>query len=77
VVDIPNAFIQTRIDNEDDMAIIRIRGELVDILIEIAPETYTSFVNFNHKGDKTLIVRCRNANLRDDGGFTPILQEVY
>jgi hypothetical protein len=38
VVDIPNAFIQTRIDKEDDMAIIRIRGELVDMLVEIAPE---------------------------------------
>jgi hypothetical protein len=61
MVDIPDAFIQTRIDNEDDMAIIRIRGELVDILVEIAPETYTSFVNINHKGDKILIVRCQNA----------------
>jgi hypothetical protein len=53
VVDIPNAFIQTRIDNEDDMAFIRIRGELVDILGELAPETCTSIVNINHKGDKT------------------------
>jgi hypothetical protein len=35
VVDIPNAFIQTRIDNEDDMAIIRIGGELVEILVDL------------------------------------------
>jgi hypothetical protein len=61
VVDIPNAFIQTRIDNEEDMAIIRIRGELADILVEIAPETYKPYVSINQKGEKTLIVRCQNA----------------
>jgi hypothetical protein len=37
VIDIPNAFIQTRIEDEADMAIIRIRGILVDMLVEIAP----------------------------------------
>jgi hypothetical protein len=61
VVDIPNAFIQTRITNEDDMAIIRIRGELADILVEIAPAVYKSYVGVIHKGQKTLIVRCHNA----------------
>jgi hypothetical protein len=33
VVDIPNAFIQTRVENEKDMAFIKIRGILVDILV--------------------------------------------
>jgi hypothetical protein len=61
VVDIPNAFIQTRIDKEDEMAIIRIREELVDMLVEIAPDTYKPYVSVNHKGLKTLIVRCHNA----------------
>jgi hypothetical protein len=61
VVDIPNAFIQTRIDKEDDMAIIQIRGELVDMLVEIAPETYKPYVSVKHKGVKTSIVRCHNA----------------
>jgi hypothetical protein len=50
VVDIPNAFIQTRISNADGMAIIRIRGELVDILVEIVPAVYKSYVGVNHKG---------------------------
>jgi hypothetical protein len=35
VVDIPNAFVQTRVENEKDMAFIKIRGILVDILVEI------------------------------------------
>jgi hypothetical protein len=42
VVDIPNAFVQTRIENKKYMAFIKIRGILVDILVEIAPEAYKS-----------------------------------
>jgi hypothetical protein len=37
VIDIPNAFIQTRVEDERDMAIIKIRGTLIDILVDIAP----------------------------------------
>jgi hypothetical protein len=40
VVDIPNVFIQTCIEDKKDMAIIKIRGILVDILEEIAPDVY-------------------------------------
>jgi hypothetical protein len=32
VIDSPNAFIQMRVEDEGDMAIIKIRGVLVDIL---------------------------------------------
>jgi hypothetical protein len=44
VVDIPNAFIQTRVENEKDMAFIKIREVPVDILVEIAPDVYVPFV---------------------------------
>jgi hypothetical protein len=44
VVDIPNAFVQIRVENEKDMAFIKIRGILVDILMEIAPDVYKSYV---------------------------------
>jgi hypothetical protein len=33
VVDIPTSFVQTRVKNEKDMAFIKIRGILVDILV--------------------------------------------
>ena len=33
VIDIPNSFIQTRVENEKDMVYIRVRGFLVDLLI--------------------------------------------
>jgi hypothetical protein len=39
VTDISNAFIQMRVEDEEDMAIIKIRGVLMDILVQIAPST--------------------------------------
>ena len=61
VIDIPNAFIQTRVKDKKDMALIRIGGVLVDMLIEIAPDVYSPYVTTNKKGKKELIVRCLNA----------------
>jgi hypothetical protein len=61
VVDIPNAFVQTRVENEKDMAFIKIRGILVDILVEIAPDVYKSYVSKDKKGSKQLLVQCQNA----------------
>ena len=61
VVDIPNAFIQTRVEDEKDMAIIRVRGLLVDILVELAPEFYSEYVTVDRKGNKQLILQCQNA----------------
>jgi hypothetical protein len=43
VINIPNAFIQMRVEDEGDMAIITIRGVLMDILVQIAPDVYKSY----------------------------------
>jgi hypothetical protein len=40
VIDIPNVFIQMRVEDEGDMAIIKIRGVRVDILVQIAHGVY-------------------------------------
>ena len=37
VIDIPNAFIQTRIKNDEDKVVLGIRGKLADLLIKTAP----------------------------------------
>jgi hypothetical protein len=58
VLDIPNAFVQTRVENEKDMAFIKIRGVLVDILVEIAPDVYKPYVSREKKGMKQLLVQC-------------------
>jgi hypothetical protein len=44
VVDIPNTFVKTRVENEKDMAFIKIPGVLVDIMVEIAPDVYKPYV---------------------------------
>jgi hypothetical protein len=60
-VDIPNAFVQTRVENKKDMAFIKIRGILVDILVEISPEAYKYYISQYRKGNKQLMVQCQNA----------------
>jgi hypothetical protein len=52
---------QTRVKNEKDMSFIKIRGILVDILVEIAPDVYKSYVSKDKKGSKQLLVECQNA----------------
>ena len=44
-----------------DMAYIKIRGLLVDMLVDIAPDVYGPYVTTDRKGAKQLIVQCLNA----------------
>jgi hypothetical protein len=43
-LDVPNAFVQTPIPQTGDKIIMKIRGSLVDILIEICPGIYDEYV---------------------------------
>jgi hypothetical protein len=61
VIDIPNAFVQTRVEDEKDMAFIKLRGVLVDILVEIAPKVYKAYAYKDKKGVSQLLVQCQNA----------------
>ena len=47
VVDIPNAFVQTVVSEEDaeHCVVVRIRGPLVDILVSIAPGVYGPYIS--------------------------------
>ena len=56
----PNVLINTRIDNEEDMAIIKIRGLLLDILLNISPDLYGPYFITDSKGVKQLIFQCQN-----------------
>jgi hypothetical protein len=44
VIDIPNSFIQTRVEDEKDRAIIRLRGVLVEVLENIAPDVHGPYI---------------------------------
>jgi hypothetical protein len=59
-LDIPNAFVQTKIPLDGDKIIMKIRGQLVDILLEICPGVYDDYVRFEGKS-KVLYVRMLKA----------------
>jgi hypothetical protein len=61
IIDIPNAFIQTRVQDAKDRVIIRISDVFVDWLVKAAPKVYVKYVAVNSKGEKSLLVECVNA----------------
>ena len=61
VVDIPNVFVQTKVESVNDMATIRVRAELIHALLEIAPEVYGTYVTEDKEGNKLLILCYKNA----------------
>jgi len=61
IVDIPNAFIQTKLEDETDMAIMIMHGQLAELLVQVAPEIYSKFVTINKSGQTILFVKLKNA----------------
>jgi len=60
-INIPNAFIQSKVEDEKDQCVIKLRGVLVDILEDIAPGVYMPYVHRSKNGVKSLLVQCLNA----------------
>jgi hypothetical protein len=48
-LDVPDAFVQTPIQQSGEKIIMKIRGSLVDILLEICPGVYNNFVIYEGK----------------------------
>ena len=59
-MDIPNAFIATWIENEEDKVIMRLSGRLAEIMAATAPEIYKQYITIDRKGNKALYVRTLN-----------------
>ena len=60
-LDIPNAFVQTDVPDKDgEKIIMKIRGSLVDILLEIDEEKYKDFIIYRGK-EKLLYVKILKA----------------
>ncbi len=70
-VDIPNAFVQTIVEDEKDMALICIRGPLVDILVSIALLCYGW-----QEGQETNPCLMFDCFIWHNDGTATILQEV-
>jgi hypothetical protein len=52
-LDIPNAFVQTNIAQDGAKVIMKIRGQLVDILLELCPGVYDDYVR--HEGKQKIV----------------------
>ena len=61
VINIQNAFIQTCIEDKKDKLFTRLRGDIVDILVSIAPKVCSDHVTKDRRGIKQLVVQCQNA----------------
>ena len=61
VIDIPDAFIHTRIENDEYKVVLRLRGKLADLLIKTAPEIYRKHITINRMSETVLYVRVLNA----------------
>jgi hypothetical protein len=61
VIDIPNAFVQTHLENKEDKAITRLRGKFAKLILKVAPKIYTEYVIINPKGETVLYVCLLNA----------------
>jgi hypothetical protein len=61
IVDIPNAFIQTVMEKDEDRVVMRIRGHMVGVLVKVAPRVYSPYVSTDKQGRKQLLVEFLNA----------------
>jgi hypothetical protein len=54
--DVPNALVQTPIPQDGEKIIMKIRGQLVDLLLEIVPEAYEPYIVYE---DKKMVLHVR------------------
>ena len=58
-MDIPNAFIQTKVEDPNERIILVARGLAAEITCEIAPNVYNKFIKIT-KGQPVLYLECMN-----------------
>jgi hypothetical protein len=56
--DVPSAFINMDVDED---IIMVLKGELADMMIQIAPEVYKRYVTVDRKGTKVLYLKLQKA----------------
>ena len=50
IIDINNAFVTTRIEDNNYIVTVRLRGKLAELIVATAPEIYKKYVSVNRKG---------------------------
>ena len=59
-IDILNAFIQTRLDDDSDKVLMRLCRKLAKLMVKVAPEIYSKYVSVDSKGELVLYVHLLN-----------------
>ena len=54
-------FLTTRIEDKNDIVIVRLRGKLDELMVATAPEIYKKYVSVNRKGELVLYVEDLNS----------------
>ena len=52
--DVPSAFVNTDVDKD---VIMVLKGDLADMMVQIAPETYRKYITTDKKGTRILYVK--------------------
>ena len=52
--DVPSAFVNTEVDED---VIMVLKGDLADMMVQIAPETYRKYITTDRKGARILYVK--------------------
>ena len=60
-IDILNAFIQTRLDDDSNKVLMRLCSKLAELMVKVAPEIYSKYVSVDSKGELVLYVHLLNA----------------
>ena len=71
-LDIPNAFVQTDLPENNERIIMRINGKLVDLIVELFPTEYERYVYHKNK-TKVIFVEMKKAPYGMMISFTNIL----
>ncbi len=54
----PSAFVNTEVDED---VIMVLKGDLADMMVQIAPEVYRKYITTDKKGTKILYVKLQKA----------------
>ena len=60
-MDIPKDLVTTRIENEEDKVIMRLRRRITELMAATAPELYKQYITIYRKVNKALYVRTLNS----------------
>ena len=56
--DVPSAFVNTEVDGD---VIMVLKGDLADMMVQIAPEVYRKYITTDMKGTRALYVKLQKA----------------